>query len=105
MVFIFPECNCTVGLVRALGLCNFNTSQISRILKVAKVMPAVHQVESNPRIHNEIMRWGKRSFLLNFFLALMSTTTSCFYCSWPAQHPFPPPPKKTAFVLVFNGVF
>ena len=44
------------GLVKALGLCNFNTKQIKQIMEIATVKPQVLQVESNPRIHNEIMR-------------------------------------------------
>jgi len=45
-----------LGLVKAIGLSNFNSKQILRILEVAKVRPAVLQVESNPRFANEALR-------------------------------------------------
>merc|ERR1711953_1126471 len=45
-----------LGLVKAIGLSNFNSKQILRILEVAKVRPAVLQVESNPRFANEPLR-------------------------------------------------
>lgn len=37
----------SIGLVRSIGVSNFNKSQIDRILKVAKIPPAVNQVEVN----------------------------------------------------------
>merc|ERR1712192_91651 len=45
-----------LGLVKAIGLSNFNSKQVLRILEVAKVRPAVLQVESNPRFANEALR-------------------------------------------------
>lgn len=45
-----------LGLTRAIGLSNFNSRQVLRILEVAKVRPAVLQVESNPRFSNEPLR-------------------------------------------------
>mmetsp|Transcript_6291 Transcript_6291/g.12516 ORF Transcript_6291/g.12516 Transcript_6291/m.12516 type:complete len:339 (-) Transcript_6291:249-1265(-) len=38
------------GLVRSIGLSNFNVSQVDEILKVAKIKPSVNQIESNPFI-------------------------------------------------------
>lgn len=37
----------SAGLVRSIGLSNFNKSQIDRILKICKIPPAVNQVEVN----------------------------------------------------------
>jgi len=45
-----------LGLVRAIGFCNFNSKQILRVLDVARIRPAVLQVESNPRFANEALR-------------------------------------------------
>ncbi|KAL4714780.1 hypothetical protein ACJJTC_002639 [Scirpophaga incertulas] len=36
------------GLARSIGLCNFNSDQLHRILDKAKVKPVVNQVESHP---------------------------------------------------------
>ena len=62
-----------IGLVRSLGLSNFNSkqvleidfrpkqdqisySQVKTILDMARIRPAVLQVESNPRFNNEALR-------------------------------------------------
>merc|ERR1712215_384602 len=45
-----------IGLVRSLGLSNFNSKQIKTILDMARIRPAVLQVESNPRFNNEALR-------------------------------------------------
>lgn len=37
-----------LGLVRAIGVSNFGVSQIKELLKFAKIMPAVNQVELHP---------------------------------------------------------
>ncbi|XP_072556158.1 aldo-keto reductase family 1 member A1-B isoform X1 [Paramormyrops kingsleyae] len=42
------ECLVEKGLVKAVGLSNFNSRQIDDILSVAKIKPAVLQVESHP---------------------------------------------------------
>jgi diketogulonate reductase-like aldo/keto reductase len=36
------------GLVRSIGVSNFNASQVSRVLAVCKLRPAMNQVESHP---------------------------------------------------------
>uniref|UniRef100_A0A672YRV1 Aldo-keto reductase family 1, member A1b (aldehyde reductase) n=1 Tax=Sphaeramia orbicularis TaxID=375764 RepID=A0A672YRV1_9TELE len=41
------------GLVRAIGLSNFNSQQIDDILSVATIKPAVLQVESHPYLSQE----------------------------------------------------
>ncbi|XP_050080795.1 1,5-anhydro-D-fructose reductase-like [Anopheles maculipalpis] len=38
----------TSGKVRSIGLSNFNSEQIDRILEIATVKPVVNQVEANP---------------------------------------------------------
>jgi len=44
------------GLVRSIGLSNFNSRQVKKILDMARIRPAVLQVESNPRFNNECLR-------------------------------------------------
>lgn len=44
------------GLVKAIGICNFNTKQIKDLMVNSNTKPAVLQVESNPRMQNEILR-------------------------------------------------
>jgi aldehyde reductase len=36
-----------LGLVRSIGISNFNIEQMSRILKIAKIKPTVNQVNSS----------------------------------------------------------
>ena len=36
------------GLVRAIGVCNFHTHHLEKLLKIAEVVPAVNQVELHP---------------------------------------------------------
>merc|ERR1711892_1021395 len=45
-----------IGLVRSLGLSNFNSKQVTKVLDIARIQPAVLQVESNPRFNNEALR-------------------------------------------------
>eukprot|EP00088_Acartia_fossae_P066279 TRINITY_DN8209_c0_g1_i2.p1 TRINITY_DN8209_c0_g1~~TRINITY_DN8209_c0_g1_i2.p1 ORF type:complete len:330 (+),score=85.41 TRINITY_DN8209_c0_g1_i2:35-1024(+) len=44
------------GLTRAIGLSNFNTEQITRLMKIGSMKPVVLQVESNPRFQNDALR-------------------------------------------------
>lgn len=39
------------GLVRSIGISNFNSEQIDRLLKVAEIKPVTNQVECNPMIN------------------------------------------------------
>ena len=36
------------GLVRAIGICNFNSQQLDRLIKNSKVIPVINQIESHP---------------------------------------------------------
>lgn len=42
-----------LGLSRSIGLSNFNSEQMERVLAVAKVKPVVNQVECNPNINQK----------------------------------------------------
>ena len=37
-----------IGLVKAIGVANFSTANLSKLLKTAKVVPAVNQAELHP---------------------------------------------------------
>ena len=41
------------GLVKSIGLSNFNRAQIERVLRVARIKPAVLQIESHPFFAND----------------------------------------------------
>jgi len=41
------------GLIRSLGLSNFNTTQVGRVIKEASIKPAVNQVEIHPYLTQE----------------------------------------------------
>ncbi|XP_054276164.1 aldo-keto reductase family 1 member B1-like [Macrosteles quadrilineatus] len=48
------------GLVRSVGVANFNTGQLERILKIAKYKPVVNQIETNVRlVQEEILQFCK----------------------------------------------
>jgi len=36
------------GLVRSIGISNFNQTQIQRIIDNSRIKPAVHQIETHP---------------------------------------------------------
>lgn len=40
-----------LGLVKSIGISNFNSEQITRILNVAKIKPVVNEVECSPAIN------------------------------------------------------
>ncbi|XP_063390872.1 aldo-keto reductase family 1 member B1-like isoform X1 [Cydia fagiglandana] len=44
------------GLVRSLGVSNFNSKQITRVLEVAKVKPVVNQVECHPYLNQKRLK-------------------------------------------------
>ncbi|PSN47617.1 Alcohol dehydrogenase [NADP(+)] A [Blattella germanica] len=41
------------GLVRSLGLSNFNSKQLNRVLKIARIKPVNLQVECNPYLNQK----------------------------------------------------
>lgn len=41
------------GLIRSIGISNFNEFQINRIIKEASVVPAVHQIECHPYLNED----------------------------------------------------
>ena len=43
------------GLIKNIGVSNFNEFQISRIIKETNVVPAVHQIEIHPYLINQQM--------------------------------------------------
>ena len=48
-------------LVRAIGVSNFNSQQLDELIKTAKVVPQMNQIESNPqKPNNEIIDYCKR---------------------------------------------
>ncbi|CAG2181491.1 unnamed protein product, partial [Oppiella nova] len=46
----------TAGLVRSIGVSNFNSEQLERVIGDPAVVPAVNQVESHPFLSNERLR-------------------------------------------------
>lgn len=40
-----------LGLVKSIGVSNFNSEQITRILSIAQIPPVVNQVECSPTIN------------------------------------------------------
>ncbi|KAG2696684.1 hypothetical protein I3843_07G069300 [Carya illinoinensis] len=45
-----------LGLTRAIGVSNFSCKKLKELLSVAKIPPAVNQVEKNPRWHQKKLR-------------------------------------------------
>ena len=41
------------GKAKAIGVCNFNVERLSNLLDNGSVVPAVNQIEFNPRIHQQ----------------------------------------------------
>jgi len=44
------------GLVKALAVCNYNSKQLTELIKNCRIKPVANQIENNPRIQNDIMR-------------------------------------------------
>ncbi|PTS41027.1 aldo/keto reductase [Limosilactobacillus fermentum] len=44
------------GKAKAIGVCNFNVERLSDLLDNGSVVPAVNQIEFNPRIHQDDVR-------------------------------------------------
>jgi len=42
-----------MGLVKSIGLSNFNHKQIERVLKIARIQPAMNQVECHPYLNQK----------------------------------------------------
>lgn len=41
------------GLVKSIGVSNFNSEQLTRLLSIAKIKPVCNQVECNPNINQK----------------------------------------------------
>ena len=66
-----------LGLTKSIGLSNFNSQQIQRILDIATIKPAVHQV---PNIDNSIISTHSSSSSSLFLpLLLVFIFTFCRY--------------------------
>lgn len=42
-----------LGLVRSIGISNFNSEQIERLLRVAEIKPVTNQVECSPELNQK----------------------------------------------------
>lgn len=47
------ECLIELGWVKSIGVSNFNSEQIARLLTIAKIPPVVNQVECSPTINQK----------------------------------------------------
>lgn len=45
-----------LGLTKSIGLSNFNSEQIDRVLSIAKIKPVVNQVECHPNLNQKKLR-------------------------------------------------
>ena len=64
------------GLVKAIGISNFSITKTENLLKTAKIVPAVNQVECNPYFQQKKLkeycdRKGDSSYILHNVLILV----------------------------------
>lgn len=61
-----------LGLARSIGISNFNTDQITRLLNAAQIKPAVNQIEVNPNINQKklIQFCGDRGIVITGYCPL-----------------------------------
>lgn len=45
-----------LGLTRSIGLSNFNSEQIDRVLSIAQIKPVMNQVECHPNLNQRKLR-------------------------------------------------
>ncbi|QFF99271.1 aldo/keto reductase [Psychrobacillus glaciei] len=45
----------TAGKIKAIGVCNFNVSHLQDLLKTARVIPVINQVEFHPHLQQEVL--------------------------------------------------
>uniref|UniRef100_A0A1B6E9W6 NADP-dependent oxidoreductase domain-containing protein n=2 Tax=Clastoptera arizonana TaxID=38151 RepID=A0A1B6E9W6_9HEMI len=67
-----------LGLTRSIGLSNYNSQQIERILKVAQIKPVTNQVECHPYLNQkELISFCKeREIILTAYAPLCSPSKS-----------------------------
>ena len=63
------------GLVKAIGISNFSITKTESLLKTAKIVPAVNQVECNPYFQQKKLkeycdRKGDSSYIRHIILVL-----------------------------------
>ena len=70
------------GLVKSIGLSNFNQEQIERILQICKHKPVVNQVEIHPYCPQDQLEefCKKHQILLEAYAPLGLTIHSLFIC-------------------------
>ncbi|XP_069671524.1 1,5-anhydro-D-fructose reductase-like [Periplaneta americana] len=73
------------GLVRSLGLANFNSQQVDRVLRVARVKPANLQIECNPYLlQKELVQFCKdRGIVVTGYSPLGSPDSPYFVSGTP----------------------
>lgn len=62
------------GVVRSIGISNFNRSQIDRIMKVARIQPANLQVSHSKENRKKFFVWSKFWLSLDWAPCLLPTT-------------------------------
>ena len=45
-----------LGLTKSIGLSNFNSVQIDRVLSIAKIKPVINQVECHPNLNQKKLK-------------------------------------------------